>query len=113
MKGWLNPRLLPSVDSEVMVSAHLTESVLMEPVTSMRAARLRWNPFIFVVLCSLSAQDFTVDTSVKTDAVCPELVTRISPPLFRSGLLSDNERGLRLSVFLNSDSKSEIKGSAH
>ena len=47
MKGWLKPRLLPSVDSEVMVSAHLTERVLMEPVTSMRAARLRWNQFIF------------------------------------------------------------------
>ena len=54
MKGWLKPRRLPSVDSEVMVSAHLTERVLMEPVTSMRAARLRWNQFILkgVAHCS-------------------------------------------------------------
>ena len=49
MKGWLKLRPFPSVDSEVMVSAHLRESVLMEPVTSMRAARFRWKRFILAL----------------------------------------------------------------
>ena len=74
MKGWLKPRRFPSVDSEVMVSAHLTESVLMEPVTSMRAAKLRWNQFM-VALCSRR----------ETDAALGLVwVTRIFPRSFRS-----------------------------
>ena len=66
-KGWSKPRTLPSVDSEVMVSAHLTESVLMEPVTSMRPARPRWNQFM--------AEEDEVGTlaRTKTSETPPEL----------------------------------------
>merc|ERR1719188_925009 len=60
MNGWLKPRFLPSVDSEVMVSAHFTDSVLMEPVTSMRTARPRWNQFILANgCCSLRGDKLT------------------------------------------------------
>ena len=38
-KGWLKGLLVPSTDSEVMVSAHLTERVLKDPKIKIMPAR--------------------------------------------------------------------------
>ena len=44
-KGWLNGLLVPSTDSEVMVSAHFTERVLKDPKTNIMPARPKWIGF--------------------------------------------------------------------
>ena len=49
-KGWLKGLLVPSTDSEVIVSAHLTERVLKDPKISIIPARPKCTGFQAMVL---------------------------------------------------------------